>query len=113
MVYNEKLTNRVREALIGKAGVEEKRMFNGIAFMVNGKLCMSVGDDRMMLRIDPALHESVLQKKGCHPMVMKDREYKGYILVKEDVLRNKEELNYWVQLALDFNPFAKASKKRK
>ena len=47
MAYNEVLTNRVREALTEVANVEEKKMFRGIACMVNGKLCMSVGDEEL------------------------------------------------------------------
>jgi glucose/arabinose dehydrogenase len=63
MAYNEKMTNRVRAALAHLPKVEEKKMFRGIAFMVDGKMCISVGDTRMMCRIDPALHEAAVEKK--------------------------------------------------
>src|SRR6185437_14994329 len=104
MSYNENLTHMIRKALKEK-GVHfiEKRMFRGISFMVNNKICLSAGDDEMLCRIDPSLHEKLITKKGCRTMVMKGREYKGYVLVKEDVLQTKNDLDYWIKLALDFN----------
>lgn len=113
MAYNEKLTNRLRSALAHLPDVQEKKMFRGIAFMVAGKMCISVGDDEIMCRIDPALHEDSLEKSGCRPVIMKGREYQGYVYVNEAALKTKKQLNYWVELALGFNPKAKASKKRK
>ena len=65
MAYDEKLADRVREALAHLPKVEEKRMFRGVTFMVNGKMCVSVGDDRIMCRIDPAVHEEAVEKEGC------------------------------------------------
>ena len=56
MAHNEKLTKRVREALEHLDNVEEKKMFRGITFMVDGKMCISTGDVRLMCRIDPAIH---------------------------------------------------------
>ena len=113
MAINEKLTNRVREALVHMPKVEEKKMFSGIAFMVNGKMCVTVRDDRIMCRIDPAIHDELLEKKDCRTMVMKDREYKGYMLVSEDAIKNKKEFDFWIGLALEFNKKAKAAKKKK
>jgi TfoX/Sxy family transcriptional regulator of competence genes len=113
MAHNEKLTQRVREALEGVKKVEEKKMFRGIAFMVNGKMCMSTGNDELMCRIDPEIHESLLKKNGTRTLFMKGREYKGYIMVHEDSIKTKKELAYWVNLSLDFNKKAKASKKKK
>ena len=112
MAYNEKLTNRVREALSHLPKVEEKRMFRGVAFMVNGKLCISAGDDELMFRIDPAVYDEVVKKKSCRPVIIRGREYKGYVNVKDDAVKTKSQFEYWVNLALDFNKRAKASKKR-
>jgi TfoX/Sxy family transcriptional regulator of competence genes len=113
MAYNEKLTNRLREALADIRNVEEKRMFSGITFMVNGKMCISAGDDRIMCRIDPSIHEKVVERKGCRTVMMKGREYKGYVYVNEEGIKAKKDFDYWVGLALDFNKLAKASKPAK
>ena len=113
MAINEKLTNRVREALAHMPKVAEKKMFSGIAFMVNGKMCVTVRDERIMCRIDPSIHDELLEKKDCRTMVMNGREYKGFMLVNEDAIKNKKEFDYWIGLALEFNKKAKAAKKKK
>ena len=112
MAINEILTNRIREALKHISDVEEMKMFSGIAFMVDGKICVTVRDDRIMCRIDPALHDELVEAPGCATMMMKGRAYKGYILVNEAALSTKKQLEYWVKLALDYNPKAKATTKR-
>ncbi len=110
MAANEKLVERVREILRDVKHVKEKKMFSGITFMINNKMCISVGPDRLMLRTDPAL--DLGENPVCKPVIMKEKEMKGYVYVSEEVLRTKKELSYWVQLALAFNPKAKSSKKR-
>jgi TfoX/Sxy family transcriptional regulator of competence genes len=111
MAINEQLTKKIRQAFDNTAAVEEKKMFSGIAFMVNGKLCVSVSNNRIMCRVDPDLHDKLIQEPGCTTVVMKGRDYKGYIWVDESVLTTKKQINYWVKLALDFNPKAKATVK--
>jgi TfoX/Sxy family transcriptional regulator of competence genes len=112
MAYNEKLTKRIREALAHVPKVEEKRMFRGVVFMVNRKMCITAGDDRMMCRINPELHQAAIEKDGCHSVIMKGREYKGYIYIHEDAIKRKKEFDYWINLALDFNKIAKASPRK-
>ena len=113
MAYNEKLTARIREALAHLPKVEEKRMFRGVTFMVNNKMCITAGDNKIMCRIDPAIHEEVIKRKGCETVKMKGREYKGYVYVSEEGIKTKKDLVYWITLALDFNKLAKSSKKKK
>ncbi|MCW3107085.1 MAG: TfoX/Sxy family protein [Segetibacter sp.] len=113
MAYNLKLAERIRERLSQLDNVEEKKMFRGITFMVDGKMCVNVSSDEMMCRIDPAIHEEVIQRKGCRPMLMKGRELKGYVLISEEGMKTKEDFEYWISLSLDFNKKAKASKKSK
>ena len=113
MAHNQQLTERVREAFANLPKVEEKVMFRGVLFMVDGKMCVSTGNDELMLRIDHALHETLVEKPGCRTMEMKGKPYKGYIMVHEDVLKTKKQLDYWLSLALEFNKKAKASSKRK
>jgi TfoX/Sxy family transcriptional regulator of competence genes len=112
MAYNEQLAEKVRQALSHLKNVQEKKMFRGITFMLHDKMCISVGDDEMMCRIDPALHDSVTRKKGCKTMKMRGREYKGWILVSEEGMETKKDFEYWIRLALDFNKKAKSSKKK-
>lgn len=111
MTYDEKLMTRVREALSGASRVEEKRMFGGLAFMVNGKLCVSVGLSRIMCRVDPAMHGKLVRKRGCRTVTMKGREYKRYVRVEKMALETREDVDYWVGLALHFNRRARAAPK--
>ena len=98
MAYDEALAKRVKMALGDIRRVEEKRMFGGLAFMVDRKMCVSVGKERIMCRIDPAIHDAALQRKGCRTVVMKGREYRGYVHVDAEAVRTNGELEYWVGL---------------
>ena len=113
MAYNEKLADRIREALASIPNIEEKKMFRGITFMVNGKMCVSAGDNEMMCRIDPAIHEAAIERKGCRTMEMKGRQYKGYVFINDEGMKTKKDFDYWINLALDYNKKAKAAPKRK
>jgi TfoX/Sxy family transcriptional regulator of competence genes len=93
--------------------VEEKKMFGGLCFMVNDKMCLGVEKERMMVRLDPSVYEEVLEKDGCTPMDFTGKVMKGYVFVDAAVLDTNRKLDYWVQLALDFNKKAKASGKKK
>lgn len=114
MAYNEKLADRVREIIsVTHKDVEEKKMFSGLCFMVNGKMCVGVEKARLMVRLDPAVYEEALEKKGCVPMDFTGRVMKGYVFVNEEAVSTKKKLDYWLQLALEYNKIAKASKKKK
>ena len=81
--------------------------------MVNDKMCVGVEKERLMVRLDPAKYDEVMEKEGCMPMDFTGKIMKGYVFVDAGVLKTKKELNYWIQHALDFNKKAKASKKKK
>ena len=69
MAYDEKLADMTRE-LISQShkNVEEKAMFGGLCFMVNDKMCVGVEKDRLMVRLDPAKYDEVIEMEGCKPM---------------------------------------------
>ena len=108
-----KLLDRVRVALSEVKRVKEKRMFSGTTFMVNGKMCISVGKGRLMCRIDPEKHDEAAERPGATAVVMKGREYRGFLYVSEDGFKTKKDFEYWVALCLEFNDRAKASPKRR
>ena len=112
MAYNEKLANMARELIVQThTNVEEKAMFGGLCFMVNDKMCLGVEKDRLMVRLDPAVYDEVMEKEGCKPMDFSGKVMKGFVFVDADVLNTKKKLGYWVKLALEFNKIAKSSKK--
>ena len=114
MAYNEKLADRVRERIAETyKNIEEKKMFGGLCFMVNDKMCVGVEMERLMLRVDPENYEALLEKEGCTPMDFTGKPMKGYIFVDVSVLKTKKQIDYWIGLALEYNKKAKPSKKKK
>jgi TfoX/Sxy family transcriptional regulator of competence genes len=112
MAFDEKLADKIREALVHLPNVEEKYMFGGVCFMVDGKMCIGVVKEEMMCRIDPALDEIVMEKKGCRPMDFTKRPMKGYVFINREGMRSKKDFNYWIELCLAFNSSAKPSRKK-
>jgi TfoX/Sxy family transcriptional regulator of competence genes len=114
MAYDERLATRVRQ-FFGKRRVafEEKRMMGGLCFMVEGKMCVGVQKERLMARIDPSIYEKALGRKGCVPMDFTGRPMRGFVFVNAEGLDPDRDLASWLELALEFNPRAVSSKKKK
>jgi hypothetical protein len=112
MAYDEDLALRIRKRLSGLPEVEEKTMMGGLAFMVNGKMCIGIMKGEMMCRIAPERQEEALARKGSRIMDFTGRPMKGYVLVSDEGIASDDGFEYWVQLCLQFNPRAKSSKKR-
>ena len=80
--------------------------------MVKDKMCMGIEKHKLMARIGPDAYQSALKKKGCHEMDFTGRPMKGYVYVDPSAIDLDSDLEYWVQLCLDYNPKAKSSKKK-
>ncbi len=113
MSYNDKLANRIREKLADIPNMEEKAMMGGLTFMYNDKMCIGIIKDQMMCRIDPDIHDEVIERQGCRLMDFTSRPMKGFVLIDETGMKSEEGFEFWVKLALAFNAKAKASKKKK
>ncbi len=112
MAYNEKLAGKIREALAHFPIVKEKKMFGSLAFMVNGKLCITVGKDRIMCRIDPATNDEAINHEGVETVKMRGRDYKGYVYINEQCIQTQKELNYWISQAIQFNETVKSFRQK-
>lgn len=88
-------------------------MMGGLTFMVNDKMCIGIIKDEMMCRIDPELQETALEKPGCRIMDFTGRPMRGYVMIDNTGLKTKREFDYWINLCLEFNSKAKASKRKK
>ncbi len=88
-------------------------MMGGLCFMIEEKMCMGISGEQLMARVDPEIYEACIQKKGCHEMKFTGRPMKGFVFIDAEVIDRPEELTYWVDICLEFNPKAKKSKKRK
>jgi len=114
MAYNEHLADRIRGSLRGlNSTFEEKKMFGGICFMVDEKMCVGIINENLMVRIDPLDQDKFLKEKGCRMMDFTKRPMKGYLYVSPEGVDMDDDLDKWVQRCLDFNPKAKSSKKKK
>ena len=112
MAYNEQLADKIREALAdcGLPDVEEKKMFRGICFMVNGKMCVCASGDEMLCSIGPA-YINALEKHGVRGMIRNGKALKDFVFVSDEAMKTKKEFDSWIAQALAFNKFAKATKK--
>lgn len=114
MAYNEFLGDRISQFFQEKSiPFEAKKMMGGLCFMVDGKMCVGVVRDEVMARIDPEIYEDSLKKPGCNEMNFTGRPMKGFVFLSDEAIDLDNDLRQWLQLALDFNPKAKASKKKK
>ena len=114
MAFSETLAIRLRDYFLSNdVKFEEKKMMGGLCFMVDDKMCVGVNKDNLMLRIDSEVYEESLAKDGARPMDFTGRPMKGFIFVDEGALETSAEFKEWVGLALEFNPRAKSSKKKK
>ena len=120
MAYDEYLADRIRRVFKEKkVKFTEKRMFGGLCFMVEDKMCIGLDqekikkENRVMARIGEFAYENALKKKGARPMTFTGRPMNGYVFVDPIGVDSEKDLEYWVQLCLDFNPLAKQSKKKK
>lgn len=113
MAFDEQLANRTRTIIARThTEVEEKEMFGGLCFMVDGKMLVGAESDRMMVRFDPVLNDEVMEKDGVGPMDFTKRVMKGFAFVESRVLASDRELEYWISLALTYNKIAKPAKKK-
>ena len=114
MAFNEYLVDRVSQFFREKSiYFETKKMFGGLVFMVDEKMCVGVMKDEIMARLNPDIYEESLLKDGCREMDFTKKRMIGYVYLTDEALDLDVDLHYWLQLSLDFNPLAKASKKRK
>ncbi|HEY0273349.1 MAG TPA: TfoX/Sxy family protein [Chitinophaga sp.] len=114
MAYDEQLADRVRAILAAATDhATEKKMFGGMGFMVNDKLCVGVRSDRIMVRISPEDFEKALAVEGFTPMMRGGRQMVGYGYVQEDQLATQKQLQYWINQALRFNQAAPVTPKQK
>jgi hypothetical protein len=119
MAYDEFLADRIKNVFNEKrVSFEARKMMGGLCFMVDNKMCCGIhidkkyGDSSLMVRIGKEVYESELNKSECLPMDFTGRPMKGYIYVTPDGFDMEDDLAYWIQLAINFNPMAKASPRK-
>ena len=88
----------------------EKEMMGGLTFMVDNKMCVGIIKESLMARIDPEIYDEALTKKGCREMNFTKRPMRGFVFIDPVGTDMDEDLEYWIKLALEYNPKARSSK---
>lgn len=114
MTTDKLLLDRIRNILTQKSAVwTEKKMFGGYCFMVDDKMCFGTYKGGLMARVEPTEMEQLLTHEGAEQMIHGGRTMTGYAFVQPTGYEVDEDLDFWISKCLEFNPKAKASKKRK
>lgn len=97
MAYDEDLADRIRELISAGAGVSERRMFGGLAFLIDGHLAVAASSrGGMMVRVEPAQAPRLYGRPHVHPLEMRGVELKGWLHVEHEGLRTRRQLRPWV-----------------
>ena len=102
MAYDEQLAARIRKQFGKRAGVTEKKMFGGIAFLLNGNMSCGVHGRDLIARIDPADTDDALSQSHTHVFDLTGRPMKGWILVRPKGLATEAQLRKWVGVAIRY-----------
>jgi TfoX/Sxy family transcriptional regulator of competence genes len=103
MAYDEDLAERIRELTDAERGITEKKMFGGLAFLVNGNMSVAVsGQGGILVRVDPDESESLLAKTKAFPMEMRGRGMRGWLRVNPEDVRTRAQLSKWVRRGVDY-----------
>ena len=102
MAYDEKLAGRIRTIFAGKKKAGEKKMFGGIAFMLNGNMCCGVINDLLMARVGSGQYEAALALPHVRPMDFTGKPMKGYVYVEPAGHREDVDLKVWIDRCIDF-----------
>jgi TfoX/Sxy family transcriptional regulator of competence genes len=100
MAYDEGLAERLRGALEDQRGLSEKRMFGGLCFMLDGKMCVGIVKDELMVRVGAERHAEALKKPHARPMDFTGRPMTGFVYVAPEGLESDRELEGWVDLGV-------------
>jgi TfoX/Sxy family transcriptional regulator of competence genes len=103
MAYDEALAERIRALVSGEAGVTEKKMFGGLAFLVGGNMAIAAsGQGGVLVRVDPAQSDTLVAETTARLMEMRGRRMKGWLRVDADDVRTKRQLGKWVKLGATY-----------
>ena len=102
MAFDEQLADRVRKELTRQAGLTEKKMFGGLAFLINGNMSVGVHRDDLIVRIAPAKTGAALKEPGARPFDITGRPMKGWLLVGPSGLEDPAALAKWVRGGVEY-----------
>ena len=96
MPFDEGLAQRVRELLAEQAGLSEKRMFGGLAFLLEGNMCVGIVKDELMVRVGPDAYGDLVRQPSAREMDFTGKPMKGLVFVEPEGLESDADLRRWV-----------------
>jgi TfoX/Sxy family transcriptional regulator of competence genes len=103
MAYDEDLADRIRASIPDHDGVTERKMFGGLAFLLNRHMAVAAsGQDGLMVRVDPTDTDSLVTEVGVARFEMRGRALNGWILVDPSAVSADEQLQRWVEVGLTY-----------
>jgi len=102
MAYDETLAARIREALTRRRGVEEKKMFGGVGFLLNGNMLVGVWKNSLIVRLGPVSYDEALLEPHVKEFDITGRAMNGWVLVEPEGVEDDEQLSGWIQRAVKF-----------
>ena len=110
MAYDEKLAGRVRKLLAKRKAIVDKKMFGGVAFLLNGNMCCGLHGQELIVRLNPQETDQALARPHTRIFDMTGRPMKGWILVEPAGLAKEDALAKWVGAGVDYAAFLPAKK---
>src|SRR5205814_8454139 len=102
MALSESLAERIRDALARKKGIEEKKMFGGVGFLLNGNLLVGVWKDSLIVRLGPEEGDEALKEPHVSEFNITGRSMKGWVLVEPEAVEDDGQVKAWIQRAVKF-----------
>jgi TfoX/Sxy family transcriptional regulator of competence genes len=103
MAFDEDLADRIRELVAHDRGVSEKRMFGGLAFLLNGNMAVSAsGQGGLLVRVEPAETDRLVTRAHVRRFEMRGRSMDGWLRVDDEGLRTKRQLEGWVRRGVTY-----------
>jgi TfoX/Sxy family transcriptional regulator of competence genes len=118
MAYDEALADRIRRVVGPRPDVIEKKMFGGIAFLLDGKMFVGIVKDDLMVRVGPDRYDAAIAEAHVRPMDFTGRPMNGYVYVGPGGSRTEKAIKKWVDqgaafvATIDGSPKKKRSKPR-
>jgi hypothetical protein len=101
MAYSEELAVRVRKVLVGQAGLAEKKMFGGLAFLLDGNMACGVVGDGVIVRVGPEGYPNAVMRPGARPWP-DERPMKGWVIVDGAGIAAEADLRGWIEEGVAF-----------
>ena len=102
MAFNEALAERIRQGLARKKGVEEKKMFGGVGFLLKGNMLVGVWKDSLIVRLGPDEGYEALREPYVKEFDITGRPIKGWVPVEPEGVEGDDQLAGWIQRAVTF-----------